>query len=94
MTDNKQPTIISIVIEEEFNNGKIIPAIVTSLGVSEVIPFRRFHLPCCDYDLCWMTHKYPTHCPNCGQHCYMRLKNDEFTTDKDDNAWIKYKSKR
>jgi hypothetical protein len=100
MTDDKQPTVVSIIIDEEINAGKIIsadikgPAIVTSLSVNETIPFRRFHMPCCDYDLCWMTRKYPIHCPNCGQHCYMRLKHDEFTTDKDDSAWIKYCSKK
>jgi hypothetical protein len=70
------------------------PAVVVGFGVNEMIPFRTFRMPCCGKDLCWVQPKYPTHCPSCGEHVYLRLRSGDYTLCLDDGAWIRYKSRK
>ena len=59
-------------------------------AINEMIPFRRFFMPCCETHLCWTQLKYPVHCPYCGQHVYLQLKSEDHTEAADNNAWIRY----
>jgi hypothetical protein len=64
---------------------------VVSVGVNEKIPFRLFHMPCCNHPLCWVGPRLPNHCPECGSHVLLALKTGEHTRISDDDAWIRYK---
>jgi hypothetical protein len=64
---------------------------VVSVGVNEKVPFRLFHMPCCDHPLCWVGPRLPKHCPECGTHILLALRTGEHTRIIDDDAWIRYK---
>jgi hypothetical protein len=56
------------------------------VSVSEKIPFRLFHMPCCKEMVCWIMPRYPTFCPRCGKHILLELKSGEYTRIIDDEA--------
>jgi hypothetical protein len=64
---------------------------VLSIGVNEKIPFRLFHMPCCNHPLCWVSPRLPNHCPECGAKVLLALKTGEHTRISDDDAWVRYK---
>jgi hypothetical protein len=49
---------------------------VLSVGVNEKIPFRLFHMPCCNHPLCWVSPRLPNHCPECGANVLLALMCD------------------
>jgi hypothetical protein len=42
--------------------------------VTERVPLRVLHMECCGHVLCWVNPRMPTHCPECGEACYARVR--------------------
>lgn len=40
----------------------------------DIVPFRMFHMPCCDMLICWVNHRIPNNCPECGERVFKELK--------------------
>ena len=58
--------------------------------VNERVLFRIFIMPCCGQMLCWVNPRLPSHCPECGELVYMKLKTGEHTVANDDAAMLRY----
>lgn len=43
-------------------------------ATNEMVPFRLIQMPCCKTQVCWINPRLPTHCPECGQPVYKRLR--------------------
>lgn len=57
----------------------------------ERILFRFIITPCCKHQLCWVNPRLPTHCPECGEQIYTRLKFEMgHILINDDQAWLEY----
>jgi DNA-directed RNA polymerase subunit RPC12/RpoP len=60
-------------------------------GTTEKIRFRLFHMPCCSHLLCWINHRLPNFCPECGTSVLLKLReHKEATRISDDDSWITY----
>ena len=59
---------------------------------TEIILFRLYKMPCCGHLLCWVNPRIPSHCPECGQSVYMKLKFDEadHIVIRDEKAQLTY----
>ena len=55
---------------------------------NERIQFRLIHMECCGHLLCWVNPRFPTHCPECGETIYPRVRG--WVTLSDPNAHIRY----
>ena len=53
---------------------------------TERVPFRLLVMECCTTLLCWVNPRLPTHCPECGKHCYPAVKG--WATVVDENATL------
>lgn len=61
------------------------------MATNERVVFRLIVMPCCNHQLCWVNPRYPSHCPECGQHIYARLRADpSCIMITDENATLRY----
>lgn len=44
------------------------------MTTTERVPFRLLQTPCCGTLLCWVNHRLPTYCPECGKHVFQDIK--------------------
>lgn len=44
--------------------------------ITETIIFRLIVTPCCGQMLCWVNHRLPNYCPECGSKVFVQLKMD------------------
>lgn len=59
---------------------------------TERVPFRLIHTPCCGTLLCYVNHRLPNYCSECGTHIYADVR--EAIIISDPNATLKYEEKR
>lgn len=69
-------------IIEEVRNGK------RSAPTYERVHFRLIVCPDCTTQICWVNPRLPTHCPECGNMIFDRVKSCVMISD--DNAALKY----
>lgn len=55
----------------------------------ERVHFRVFVMPCCGHMLCWVNPRFPSYCPECGNHVYPGVKGA--VTLSDDDARLTFK---
>lgn len=58
-------------------------------GVEERVPFRLIQTPCCGTLLCYVNHRLPNYCSECGQYIFPVVRGCILTSD--DNATLKRK---
>jgi hypothetical protein len=44
------------------------------MRITERVHFRLIQMSCCGQLLCWVNPRLPTHCPECGEKVYRRIK--------------------
>lgn len=62
--------------------------------VNERVHLRVISFPCCGHQLCWISQRLPSYCPECGKLVYLKLK-EALTTGnllvEDAEATLRYK---
>lgn len=54
---------------------------------TEWVPFRLLNMECCHVLLCWVNHRLPNYCPECGARCFPAVKG--WVTFSDEKAVLK-----
>lgn len=55
---------------------------------TERVPFRLIMMPCCHHLFCNVNHRFPSFCPNCGEHIFPKVR--EGVLIYDEEAILKY----
>lgn len=58
--------------------------------VREPVPFKLIYTPCCRTLLCFINHRMPNYCSECGERLLALKKNPEAIIFSDDNAWLEH----
>ena len=60
------------------------------MKVREPVPFTLIYTPCCHTLLCYVNHRMPNYCSECGARLFAMKNNPESILFRDQNAWISH----